>query len=895
MADHTQARTSIHASGKKGAGTTSATVQDSEIVSSDNEDHEEERDDDSDDDDVVEGEDVEPDTRADLADGIKNLQLIHTNLIRGGTVKRALLPLRNAWRDLIRLFCRQTRPESFPRWILRTVSEESVLACLEAEFGRPALNQLWREKYRRRGHQCKLRELLGLTYVETLALWFGADEARWPRRNTLGAIWKAIPQDDGAAQFNDRIYPTIIERYAKRLDYDLDIRRNRERVVFARHHMRGEDGPSIRLMPRDVSGLDGQNDEEAESGDDQEDAEDEDAEVDQDHQDGHDGQDAQDDQDPQDDQGDQDGHAQTKTGDGNRSLRESIEDMMEPSERGRAGSTSTGRDLAITPLGDAVQRGSSVEESDVRNPGVRLPDNPDQDFQLSFTPHWSATHSPKGKRRRSRSSSSQPARKRPDIPSVPATPCPDRLSGPSLRGASQTSQDTTFFPALEENVHAVSDNEQQLAEEQAMTDEQQLAKEEAMTDEQQLAKEEAMTDDKAEESFFNVDEMKSLETEDGWLNDNMMDGFVELFAFANGTTTCISNYVLDRKSPPGNPLEVNPLRVRFYSPSPLAVKRAMIATHIDGNHWVLVNLHLLDNSCVVFDSRLSDHSIPDVQSRLVSLMPLLDNARGEFRLIGGSCPQQTDTSSCGIHAIICACFLATGTHQIPATVDSHLWRKLFLAMARKTSLKNVLPPSVIDVDAAVQASVYAGDADMSMEDQTQLPQREAGGLGHVQALYQQSEQLRVRADAAARACAEVYRSRGDEVKRVLSWLQEEVEPVLSTLAMSAADETKRLPDTLAKLAVDLREWEGIKETTEAAEERMHMFKSGTIEVKQQADTQIHLIKKHRKYQSLRLDRVQLLVRLLGKLDLDGLSSCLELTLAEYERMATLATTMCSPF
>jgi hypothetical protein len=134
-----------------------------------------------------------------------------------------------------------------PIMIRGTLDEPFINHCLQAEFGRVAIQTVWTDRHHNSSGG-KLAGFLGMQ-VETLALWYGANQERLLKDDTQGTISRAVILSNEDGSF-DEVYATMLGNWAERLRLDLGLKNDRVRAVFARQPYQKNNVGSIRLRPR---------------------------------------------------------------------------------------------------------------------------------------------------------------------------------------------------------------------------------------------------------------------------------------------------------------------------------------------------------------------------------------------------------------------------------------------------------------------------------------------------------------------------------------------------------------------------------------------------------------------------------------------------------------------
>jgi hypothetical protein len=103
----------------------------------------------------------------------------------------------------------------------------------------------------------------------------------------------------------------------------------------------------------------------------------------------------------------------------------------------------------------------------------------------------------------------------------------------------------------------------------------------------------------------------------------------------------------------------------------------LVPVHVDGNHWLLLELTLDKQSGLVFDSLGSVNVLGKVRTRLAQLFERCDIAHDmkSWQLDLACHPQQHDSYSCGTATLMAAFYRVAGVEHMPCP-DYLLWARL---------------------------------------------------------------------------------------------------------------------------------------------------------------------------------------------------------------------------
>jgi hypothetical protein len=227
--------------------------------------------------------------------------------------------------------------------------------------------------------------------------------------------------------------------------------------------------------------------------------------------------------------------------------------------------------------------------------------------------------------------------------------------------------------------------------------------------------------------------------------------------------------------------------------------------------------------------------------------------------------------------------------EVPTTVDANLWRKVFLAIAKETSLDSLLPQqskTVVkeiqslpdDHDDAAQGDVPGVFLD---DDQEHSLERERSPVTMLMWHQKQAEEHRRRAARLRDAIVVEYTSRSGSARSLLSSVRT-ANAATSRLSQLAETEAKHLTDSLFRIGEEETHLRNI-ECKILSGQADFEFSSGAgtlAGVHRDMDT----IRGIRRYQELRLQNSNLVVRSVASLDLGTLMSTLEDTVRGYEQL-----------
>jgi hypothetical protein len=213
------------------------------------------------------------------------------------------------------------------------------------------------------------------------------------------------------------------------------------------------------------------------------------------------------------------------------------------------------------------------------------------------------------------------------------------------------------------------------------------------------------------------------------------------------------------------------------------VTNILLCVNISMSHWVAVAIS--DTSIGVYDS---------LPGSALGLLRELFASYASMKKIGAEpCPVQMDSYSCGVFALVVSFFLISGK-DLPFSLEIDLWRRLLLAMVRKSSLGSVLAADVLAVVHPEQSAVVRPTVNQPVA---------AKPVEQARLLALEARRLSQTAQAAAARCISWYLPRGREVERVMSWLDEEVSPVITALAELAVGEVAQLTQDIAAVSEEM--------------------------------------------------------------------------------------------
>ncbi|KAJ9131756.1 hypothetical protein NKR19_g9473, partial [Coniochaeta hoffmannii] len=665
-----------------------------------------------------------------------------------------------SWHRVIHEYCRRptSSPPDFPAWVLSNLDEDTVLACLRYDFGEEHLRDVYKSK--RRDHACAvIAEWTGLRSPELLALWFGADDVRTPTGKTLLAVKKglceeSVGEDEGDAEeegseesgdeeaveqeeeeeeqreedeqydvggerrganlavFDDACRVALqawIDRYGKDITGSSQASvKARKAAIFASPSttscLEGHAGRRARLLQRDFLSLQ---------------------------------------------------HRPSIAGKrararGKKAAQDAVltddEDRLAVDERHEAmlgdiqgGEALVGPVEAQAPSpGTIVVAASQAAATQFEQPqpkpshallaeGVIAEEEPIMEPQITGAAASSSSSSS--------SSSSRPTQVKPGDKSdtqqpaakpVPAFQNPFRTPGSAQsaftatttarRGTnifSPTEGDTTLdttlgmSPALPFVRHKRSRSADVLI----PLDSPLIKKAKAAagtTDDQPAPVIEDDDDDDDDIDDFNMPEGQSrpddlktvmiskLSSDTAWLGGETVDHLVELAAWSVDTCTTISGISLQNSRLGAS------FAQRFVDPNGEPRPRVIVVFSQCNNHWVTVCLDTSAWAATVWDSLVrapspaTKEALASSLARVGDFLPVHGREKPSIAYAPGA-PKQDDAHNCGVFAVVVGWYLAAGLAP-PKTLNGHLWRRLFLAAAKQSSLAATLPRQLVDVD-----------------------------------------------------------------------------------------------------------------------------------------------------------------------------------------------------
>lgn len=288
---------------------------------------------------------------------------------------------------------------------------------------------------------------------------------------------------------------------------------------------------------------------------------------------------------------------------------------------------------------------------------------------------------------------------------------------------------------------------------------------------------------------------KSLQQEKAWLGGETVDHFVQMAAFSQRSFTTVTALMLEETRVKDRPENMT-FAQRFVDPITREnVASVLVPVCVGGDHWVIVFVDRTRPIVRLYNSQsTSDTQRENVGLILNTLKPFFSFEISDLEL--PKCAHQNDGYNCGVFAIVNAFCLAGGIPP-PSALNGSLWRRLLLAMSTESSLASVLPRSLLSVD------ISAGGLETHVEDQprTVLP-AEALPLDIALTFHR-------RAVAMATAYRDRCIAREREADEMVTWVEQEVVPISSSLMSAAAAEIQRLAELLGTWDVELQRLKSI--------------------------------------------------------------------------------------
>ncbi|OIW23274.1 hypothetical protein CONLIGDRAFT_142033 [Coniochaeta ligniaria NRRL 30616] len=334
-------------------------------------------------------------------------------------------------------------------------------------------------------------------------------------------------------------------------------------------------------------------------------------------------------------------------------------------------------------------------------------------------------------------------------------------------------------------------------------------------------------------------DLETLASPTGWLTGSIMDTFLTCFASARESCGTISGLNLTHPRS-----EDSILRAKFLQGSDgTPVTTIILYLQSAPFHWVATWIDTAQKRASLYDSRPAPvdpkpHFPRRVTEHLDNLRRLLPQESRDFEIVQATCPRQSDMDSCGVYTLAVSCHLTAGC-TMPDTIDPLLWRWIFLAMARNTTLHAVLcdvDPGLVDVSAEVEVI-------------TERQQQPMPGVATTLAKTTHAIETAAR---CVEACISEYRARADRAASVQQRIKDEVQPVLTALAESATSQTSYL----GKRADDERH------NTEAW--KVILAKAQSLRPKGNAVVELEATRNFRLSGVVRLGSCDVVVRLVGR-------------------------------
>jgi hypothetical protein len=735
---------------------------------------------------------------------------------------------------------------------METLGEAIVIDCLRAEFSLEDMESHWRRQYPRQTSD--MAKWMGLTSAETLALWFGADDVRTPTGKTFSALYNAASSGAGnsAAKFVDDHYPRIIAAFASRRHYDLTLPDDRLRVIFGRQPYREQSKrKSTRSMiaPRDFAFLtevvtedDGgeqtANMEEGAGG--EVETEDEGGEQTANMEKGAGGEVEMEDE----------GRNQTanmeKGAGGEVEMEDDGGDQTANMEEGASGEVETEDDDGEQTANMEKGTCGEVEMED---------DGGDQTANMEKGASGEVeTEDDDGEQN---ASSIEHGRPKSIARDLACTPPSQRIQTPFEE------DDSFYFPPLGNDGHISTPGDIYSAtpgsKRGESTDSHRSEGKRRRTSPQSNV--ESSESGTAIGSTWTDRQFSKMASDTEWLDDIIVDSFMELFAFSRPDYTHVSTLKLKYM------MEKNDvLGLRFHSSleSMLGPKMAFCMLNPGDCHWVFATVALADNQARLFDSLPSPGTVASTAQLLANLRPILPQCETEIEITSVDCCRQSDGHNCGVHALVNAWFTADD-QQPPQTLEARLWRRVFLAMARRHSLMSSLPDqTAVEVNSRVHDSMTEEE-----EDQELSLRRGMSPLAKRQWHIQQAASL-------SKACIETYTRRLEVSRGYLAWTKTQVAPAVESLTQSASEEIQRLGHLLKQFEAESNTYQRVIDAAKLAV----LWPAGDLN--EMAQGRLETITKTRQYYELRYNTCKLAVDACRALDVDGLVLALESTIRGYE-------------
>jgi hypothetical protein len=202
-----------------------------------------------------------------------------------------------------------------------------------------------------------------------------------------------------------------------------------------------------------------------------------------------------------------------------------------------------------------------------------------------------------------------------------------------------------------------------------------------------------------------VSPFKNLTTKDATvldesreLNDSIIDQFLEAAAFTHSDTTTIGSLFAGNGNTHGTHLQF-----RCTRSSDRALCSRVFVIFNPGNkaenrgHWVCMLIDRLAKTTTIYDSSSWKRTLTRAAAIVNDLNTTVPGLDASTTITPGKCPQQKDTTSCGVYALAFA-WLTISKVDMPEHLEPKLWRALFRAMARGRTLRDELGELLVAAD-----------------------------------------------------------------------------------------------------------------------------------------------------------------------------------------------------
>ncbi|KAK1749876.1 hypothetical protein QBC47DRAFT_407544 [Echria macrotheca] len=194
---------------------------------------------------------------------------------------------------------------------------------------------------------------------------------------------------------------------------------------------------------------------------------------------------------------------------------------------------------------------------------------------------------------------------------------------------------------------------------------------------------------KAVRPLFGDNDLEMIRSRNSWLNDTIISTFMDLAVFCRldaGTLDCTLLQDLE-KSIRGTPAIRAGVNIDNLA-------EVILGFNIEQIHWVCVHLDLAQRCATLYDSRVSGlptQSIGNMAQQFVEHAgPDRYRDWSAWTLVNGRCPQQANTSDCGVFTIVVALHLVL--HQpVPEKLNGSVWRLVLASIADGIPLRDEFP------------------------------------------------------------------------------------------------------------------------------------------------------------------------------------------------------------